>query len=105
MIAFVKSIDKGWVGNVKEGFCYDLNDNEKVNGCYRSLTQFLPFMASFYLKVAQENLLLFNNKINTFHVALGGDGAPFGKTTLPVHYPLGQYPVGGSLEMLHFFLM
>ena len=31
------------------------------------------------LKVAQENLLWFNNEINTFHVALGGDGAPFGK--------------------------
>ena len=46
---------------------------------YRSLTQFLPFMASFYLKVAQENLLWFNNEINTFHVAVGGDGAPFGK--------------------------
>ena len=79
LMAFVKSIDKGWVGNVKEDFCYDLNEDEKVNGCYRSLTQYLPFLASFYLKVAQENLSWFNNEINTFHVALGGDGAPFGK--------------------------
>ena len=79
LMAFVKSIDKGWVGNVKEDFCYDLNEDEKVNGCYRSLTQYLPFLASFYLKVAQENLVWFNNEINTFHVALGGDGAPFGK--------------------------
>ena len=31
------------------------------------------------LKVAQENLLWFNNEINTFHVVLGGDGALFGK--------------------------
>ena len=50
-----------------------------MNGCHRSLTQFLPFMASFYLEVAQENLLWFNNEINTFHVVLGDDGAPFGK--------------------------
>ena len=35
------------------------------------------------LKVAQENLLWFNNEINTFHVALGGDGAPFGKDDTP----------------------
>ena len=79
LMAFVKSIDKGWVGNVKEDFCYDLNEDEKVNGCYRSLTQYLPFLTSFYLKVAQENLLWFNNEINTFHVVLGGDGALFGK--------------------------
>ena len=31
------------------------------------------------LKVAQENLLWFNNEINTFHVVLVGDGALFGK--------------------------
>ena len=36
-------------------------------------------MASFYLRVSQENLLWFDNKINTFHVVVGGDGAPFGK--------------------------
>lgn len=48
LMAFVRSIDKGWVGNVKEHFCHDLNEDEKVNGCYKSLTQFLPFMVSFY---------------------------------------------------------
>ena len=78
LLSYVKLMNKGLVGNVKEDFCYDLNEDEKVNGYYRSLTQFLPFMASFYLKAAQENLLWFN-EINTFHVALGGDGAPFGK--------------------------
>ena len=60
---------------MQEDFCYDLNEYEKAKGCHRSLTQFLPFIASFYLKVAQENLLCFNNEINTFHVAVGGDGA------------------------------
>ena len=45
----VKSIDIGWIGNVREDFCYDFDEEDKVEGCYRSLTQFLPFMASFYL--------------------------------------------------------
>lgn len=79
LMACVKSIDIGWIGNVREDFCYDFDEEDKVEGCYRSLTQFLPFMASFYLRVSQENLLWFNNKINTFHVVVGGDGAPFGK--------------------------
>ena len=35
-MAFVKSIDKGWVGNIKQDFCHDLNEDEKVNGCYKS---------------------------------------------------------------------
>ena len=53
LMACVKSIDIGWIGNVQEDFCYDLNEYEKAKGCHRSLTQFLPFIASFYLKVAQ----------------------------------------------------
>ena len=48
LMAFVKSIGKGWVGNIKEDFCHDLNEDEKVNGCYKSLTQFLPLMVSFF---------------------------------------------------------
>ena len=75
----VKSIDIGWIGNVREDFCYDFDEEDKVEGCYRSLTQFLPFMALFYLRVSQENLLWFTNEINTFHVVVEGDGAPFGK--------------------------
>ena len=79
LMSCVKSIDIGWIGNVREDFCYDFDEEDKVEGCYRSLTQFLPFMPSFYLRVSQENLLWFNNEINTFHVFVGGDGAPFGK--------------------------
>ena len=56
-----------------------------MGGCYRSLTRFLPFVASFYLRVAQENLLWFNNEFNTFHVAVGeGRGPLLVKTTQPV---------------------
>ena len=79
MMEYVKSIDIGSVGSVKDDFCQDLDENEKVNGCYRSLTQFLPLLASFYLKLPQQDLMWFSSQVNTFHVVLGGDGAPFGK--------------------------
>ena len=57
MMACVKSIDIGWIGSVTEYFCHDFDDEEKVDRCYRSLTQFLPMLAELYLRVAQEDLL------------------------------------------------
>lgn len=82
MMEQVKSIDIGRLCSVREDFCYDLDEDEKVNGCYRHLTQFLPLLASFSLRIAQqsgEDLIWFHDEVNTFHVVLGGDGAPFGK--------------------------
>jgi hypothetical protein len=67
---------------VKEDFCYGLDDYQKVEGCYRHLTDYLPLLANLYLKLAEvsgENLLWFDDDINNFHIVLGGDGAPFGK--------------------------
>ena len=84
LISHVKSIDIGTIYSVREDFCSDLDEEEKVKGCYRHLTQFLPLLASFYFKLAEqasagEELLWFDGKVNTFHIVLGGDGAPFGK--------------------------
>ena len=78
MIAHVKAIDPGKIGDVREAFCSDLDEEEKVNGCFRYLEDFLPSLASFYLTLEQltEERLLWSN---TFQVVLGGDGAPFGK--------------------------
>ena len=78
----VKSIEIKGLYSVRDDFCYDLDDEEKVNGCYRHLAQFLPLLAIFSITTAQqsgEDLLWFNDDVNTFHVLLGGDGAPFGK--------------------------
>ena len=72
MMEYVKSIDIGSIGNVKD-FCEDLAE------CYRHLSECLPLLASFYLKMPQKDLIWFSNQVNTFHVVLGGDGAPFGK--------------------------
>ena len=74
MMEYVKFIDIGSVGSVKDDFCQDLDENEKVNGCYRSLTQFLPLLASLYLKLPQQDLMWFSSQVNTFHVVLGGGG-------------------------------
>ena len=82
MMAHVRSLEIGKVCCVKEDFCYGLDDCQKVEGCYRHLTDYLPLLANFYLKLAEvsgENLLWFDDDINNFHVVLGGNGAPFGK--------------------------
>ena len=81
MIAHVKAIDLGKIGDVREALCSDLDEEEKVNGCFRYLEDFLPSLASFYLTLEQltEERLLWFNSPNTFQVVLGGDGAPFGK--------------------------
>ena len=86
MMEYVKSIDIGSVGSVKDDFCQDLDENEKVNGCYRSLTQFLPLLASFYLKLPQQDLMWFSSQVNTFHVVLRGTGHLLVRMRQLVHF-------------------
>ncbi|CAB4033702.1 Hypothetical predicted protein [Paramuricea clavata] len=73
MMAHVRSLEIGKVCCVKEDFCYGLDDCQKVEGCYRHLTEYLPLLANFYLTLAEvsgENLLWFDDDINNFHVVL-----------------------------------
>ena len=49
----------------------------KVSGCYRDLEELLVRLAEF-LSTGLYQILTFA-ETNTFHIALGGDGAPFGK--------------------------
>ena len=81
LIDQVNSIDIGKTVDVKEQFCKDLVDCEKVSGCFWPLLQFLPLLGSFYLELEKETgkELLWFGEVNTFQVVLGGDGAPFGK--------------------------
>lgn len=62
---------------IREEFCKDLEDCEKVSGCFRPLWQFLPLLVSFYLELEKETCeeLLWFGEVNTFQVVLGGDGA------------------------------
>ena len=67
---------------MREALCSDLDEEEKVNGCFRYLEDFLPSLASFYLTLEQltEERLLWFNSPNTFQVVLGGGMVPpFGK--------------------------
>ena len=58
--------------------CADLEEGEKVQGCYRDLKELLIMLAGFYLAHRSDELVWFD-ETNKFYVALGGDGAPFGK--------------------------
>ena len=69
MMAYVRSLEIGTLHCVKEDFCYELDDCEKIEGCYRHLYEFLPLLAKFYFKLAEiseENLLWFNNEIKVY---------------------------------------
>ena len=83
MMEYVKSID---IGSVKDDFCQDLDENEKVNRCHRSLTQFLPLLASFYLKLPQQDRMWFSSQVNTFHVVLRGTGHLLVRMRQLVHF-------------------
>ena len=76
LMAYVKSIDIGQLHSVHEDLCDGLDECEKVNGCYRDIEALVVKLAEFYLNHSKYDLLTFD-KPNTFHVALGGDGAPF----------------------------
>ena len=77
LMQFIKSISIGTLYNVQDTLC---DGTEKVIGCYRNMRKLLVNLAKFYLnKCIGYSLLWFGEETNTFHVALGGDGAPFGK--------------------------
>jgi hypothetical protein len=57
-------------------------ENKKVNGCYREFVELVIKLAEFNLNSDEYDMLTFD-ETNKFHVALGGDGAPFGKVGVP----------------------
>ena len=77
LMPFIKSINIGTLYNVQDTLC---EGSEKVSGCYRNLEEILLILAKFYLsKSSGYERVWFSGETNTFYVALGGDGAPFGK--------------------------
>jgi hypothetical protein len=77
-MSHIKSIDIGKLHSVREELCDGLEENEKVNGCYREFGELVIKLAEFYLNSDEYDILTFDEP-NKFHIALGGDGAPFGK--------------------------
>ena len=77
LMQFIKSISIGTLYNVQDMLC---EGTEKVSGCFRNTRELFISLAKFYLnKCSGYSLSWFGEETNTFHVALGGDGAPFGK--------------------------
>lgn len=84
LMQFVKSVDIGNVRDIEEDFCSDLDEDEKVQGAYRELEEYLLELAKMYVHIDQQLeeesfLLHFNDEPYHFRVAVGADGAPFGK--------------------------
>ena len=78
----VNQINIGELNDVRETFCYEMEEENNVNGKYRDLLQLLLKMAHFYLsanKHRNDTLNWFGKQEGSFKVTVGGDGAPFGK--------------------------
>ena len=78
LVAYIKSVDAGKLYSVRGTLCDDLDEKDKVSGCYCNLEDLLVRLAEFYLNSDLYRILMFS-ETNTFYVALGGDEAPFGK--------------------------
>ena len=83
---FIKTIDIGDVKDLRE-FCQEAGLNP-VSGVYRSLEPLLLQLASLYIKINATLPCLhwFNEEVGVFYVALGADGAPFGKDETATAY-------------------
>lgn len=79
LMSFVKAIEIGEVLSLEDmASKYSL---ESTSGVYRPLKPFLLRLADMYLFLDSKNPCLhwFNGKKGVLHVAIGADGAPFGK--------------------------
>ena len=76
LIQFVKSVDIGNVRDMEEDFCSDSEEDEKVHGVNSELQEYLLELAKVYIHIDQEGSFLLHFH---FRVAVGADGAPFGK--------------------------
>ncbi len=79
LIEIIKGIDLGNLYSVRDALCAQLEANEKADACYRDLTEHLVRLASFYLSTLTDEQIDWFGEPNTFQIAIGGDGAPFGK--------------------------
>jgi len=100
---FMKSIPIGTLYSVQDTLCQGIST--KVSGCYRSLRETLLTLAKFYLnKCSGYDLFWFAP--NTFSVAIGGDGAPFGKDDVSCSWLISFLNIGrGVLSSNENFLL
>ena len=97
LIKKIHELDIREAYNLSETICSDLPENEKVNGVYRHLEQLLLALSKFYLETdsfRKDKLTWFGAKEGSSKVAIGGDGAPFGKWDESVSWLVSFLNVG-----------
>lgn len=80
----IEELDMGEVISLRETLCHNLPVDQQVDGVYRNLESFLLMLCKFYFVTDEyrkdsDKLTWFGEREGTFKVAIGGDGAPFGK--------------------------
>ena len=106
LMPYIRSIDIGKLFSVRETLCDGLEDAEKVIGCYRNLEDLVLKLAEFYLCNDLYDILTFGIEPYTFHIALGGDGAPFGKDDTACSWLVSILNIGrGVLSSNENFLL
>lgn len=80
----IEELDMGDVISVRETLCHDLPVDQRVDGVYRNLENFLLMLCKFHFETDKyrkdsDKLKWFGEREGTFKVAIGGDCAPFGK--------------------------
>ena len=80
----IEDINVGELYSVRETLCHDLSLDQQTDGVYRTLESFVLMLAKFYFETDPcrkpgGKLVWFGGREGAFRVAIGGDGAPFGK--------------------------
>lgn len=84
LINKIEELDMGDVISARDTLCHDLPVDQRVDGVYRNLENFLLMLCKFYFETDKyrkdsDKLKWFGEREGTFKAAIGGDGAPFGK--------------------------
>lgn len=106
LMPFIKSVNVGNIYSVYDTLCDDLDEDDKVCGCYRSLKELLLRLAEFYLSGKSGYTLTWFGEEYTFLITLGGDGAPFGKDDTATAWLVGFLNIGrGVLSSKENYLL
>ena len=98
LMHIVNNVDIGELLPVAN-LCSHLPSEDKVDGVYRNLETLLVSLAKFYLdtdcyRKPEDRLRWFGGEFGHFRVAVGGDGAPFGKWDESVSWLVSFLNVG-----------
>ena len=79
LVESLNSLDIGNLYSVEEKLCKNVSDTDNISGLFHDIEEFLPKLAEFYLKMYKSDDFNWFGQPYNFKVAIGDDGAPFGK--------------------------